>query len=350
MNDQIITERVHARIGLLGNPSDSYYGKTISLSLANFFAEVTLKPSDSIRFVPHLLHDGGTYSSWDLFVSRVNGEGYGGGVKLLKAMCKIFFADCKQRGLELPQQHFELSYETNIPRQSGLSGSSAIACAAFNCLLAFYGLRDRIPVADRPTLVLRAEEELGITAGLQDRVVQVYGGLVYMDFARESMQRHGHGRYESLEPELLPPLWLIYCNSPSDSGKVHSDVRQRWHQGDRTVHEAMARFASFAEKGRSAIEREDELALALLMNKNFELRRQVFGDAALGEANLAMVKCAWSVNAAAKFTGSGGAIVVLCPEGEPQEAALRAACERDGFACVPVQVGPQLHRAPSDES
>ncbi len=47
---------------------------------------------------------------------------------------------------------------------------------------------------------------------------------------------------------------------------------------------------------RSAIEREDELALALLMNKNFELRRQVFGDAALGEANLAMVKCAWSVN------------------------------------------------------
>ena len=47
---------------------------------------------------------------------------------------------------------------------------------------------------------------------------------------------------------------------------------------------------------RLAIEREDELALALLMNKNFELRRQVFGDAALGEANLAMVKCAWSVN------------------------------------------------------
>lgn len=59
-------------------------------------------------------------------------------------------------------------------------------------------------------------------------------------------------RYESLDPELLPPLWLIYTDSPSDSGKVHSDVRQRWHQGDRAVHEAMARFASFAEKGRCA--------------------------------------------------------------------------------------------------
>lgn len=37
-----ITSRVHARIGVLGNPSDGFYGKTISLSLENFFAEVRL--------------------------------------------------------------------------------------------------------------------------------------------------------------------------------------------------------------------------------------------------------------------------------------------------------------------
>lgn len=44
MSDSNITQRVYARIGLLGNPSDSYYGKTISLSLANFFAEVQHEP------------------------------------------------------------------------------------------------------------------------------------------------------------------------------------------------------------------------------------------------------------------------------------------------------------------
>lgn len=32
----------------------------------------------------------------------------------------------------------------------------------------------------RPNLILAAEKELGIVAGLQDRVAQVYGGLVYM--------------------------------------------------------------------------------------------------------------------------------------------------------------------------
>jgi glucuronokinase len=47
---------------------------------------------------------------------------------------------------------------------------------------------------ERPNLVLSAEEELGITAGLQDRVVQVYGGVVYMDFDRDHMQAHGYGR------------------------------------------------------------------------------------------------------------------------------------------------------------
>jgi glucuronokinase len=36
----MITSRVFARIGLLGNPSDGYDGKCIALSLENYFAEV----------------------------------------------------------------------------------------------------------------------------------------------------------------------------------------------------------------------------------------------------------------------------------------------------------------------
>ena len=43
-------------------------------------------------------------------------------------------------------------------------------------------------------MVLSVEEDLGITAGLQDRVVQVYGGVVFMDFDQGHMQTHGCGR------------------------------------------------------------------------------------------------------------------------------------------------------------
>jgi glucuronokinase len=49
----------------------------------------------------------------------------------------------------------------------------------------------------------------------------------------------------------------------------------------------------------------------------------MFGDAALGETNLAMIATARSVGAAAKFTGSGGAIVVYCPQGTQQEQQLQ---------------------------
>jgi len=105
--------------------------------------QVTLSACKTIRFAPHPLHDGGQYDSWDGFRTSLDGEGYGGGVRLLKAMCKVFLHECEERGLQLPEKNFELTYETNIPRQAGLSGSSAIACAALNCLLAYYDIGDR---------------------------------------------------------------------------------------------------------------------------------------------------------------------------------------------------------------
>ena len=44
-----ITRRAHARVGLVGNPSDGFYGKTISVSIDNFWAEVAIHESDTVR-------------------------------------------------------------------------------------------------------------------------------------------------------------------------------------------------------------------------------------------------------------------------------------------------------------
>lgn len=62
--------------------------------------------------------------------------------------------------------------------------------------------------------------------------------------------------------------------------------------------------------------------LASLMNANFKIRRSLYGDAALGSINLDMIQSAVDVGAAAKFCGSGGAIVVCCPGGANQVADL----------------------------
>ena len=65
----------------------------------------------------------------------------------------------------------------------------------------------------RPQFILDVEVgELNINAGLQDRVVQVYEGLVYMDFSRAVMEEQGHGTYINMSGDSLPQVndtWLL---------------------------------------------------------------------------------------------------------------------------------------------
>lgn len=339
MNDKTVIEhKAYARIGLLGNPSDVYYGNTISICITNFWASVKLEPSHHLLVKPHHFHDLVQFDSLNHMVNRLETEGFYGGVRLLMAICKIFYKYCKKNNIDLHERNFTLSYDTNIPRQTGLSGSSAIVCAALNCMLDFYQVRHLVKVEERPNLILAAEKELGIVAGLQDRVVQVYGGLVFMDFSKIHMDKLGHGIYTTMDISLLPPLFLIYAENPSDSGKVHSTVRKRWLEGDEFIRSTMNEVANLAVEGRQALLTNDYAKLASLMNRNFDLRRSMFGDDALGTINLQMVEVARKVGAASKFTGSGGAVVAFCPGGPPQVELLQEACQKAGFIIQPVQV------------
>ncbi|XP_041999594.1 glucuronokinase 1-like [Salvia splendens] len=340
--DAVIEHRAYARVGLLGNPSDVYYGRTISFTLANFWASVKLQPSDHLMILPHPAHDLVQFDSLPHLVDRLSTDGYYGGVRLLMAICKIFHNYCKENNISLHEGNFKLSYDTNIPRQTGLSGSSAIVCAALSCLLDFYKVRHLIKVEVRPNLILNAEKELGIVAGLQDRVAQVYGGLVYMDFDKKLMDDLGHGNYTPMDLNLLPLLYLIYAENPSDSGKVHNTVRQRWLNGDEFIISSMKKVADIALEGRTALIEKDHAELATLMNRNFDLRREMFGDEALGAMNIEMVEIARRVGAASKFTGSGGAVVVFCPEGSSQASLLEDACKKIGFAFQPLEVKPSM--------
>ncbi|GLJ23975.1 hypothetical protein SUGI_0455820 [Cryptomeria japonica] len=342
IEENYIEHRAYARVGLLGNPSDVYYGRTLSFGLANFWAIARLRPSQDLVIEPHPYHDLVQFNSLEHLVTRVQNEGYYGGVRLLMATCKIFFNYCIDHKIDLKGDNFTLSYDTNIPRQTGLSGSSAIVCAALNCLLDFYSVRHLVKVEERPNLILSAEGELGITAGLQDRVAQVYGGVVYMDFKKEYMDKMGHGIYIPLDPAMLPQMHLIYAENPSDSGKIHSAVRKRWLDGEELVIKSMEEIAGLASQGRDALLEKDYYKLAKLMDRNFDLRRLMFGDGALGLININMVETARSVGAACKFTGSGGAVIAFCPNGSSQVRELQDACHKAGYIIQPALVVPPL--------
>jgi glucuronokinase len=300
-----VERHAFARAGLLGNPSDGYFGRALSVVLRNFHATVTLEESADLRIEPDP-QDAEVFPTLQSLVESVARQGYYGGARLVKAAIKTFADHCARHGSILPAQNFTARYQSSIPRQVGLAGSSAIVTATLRALLAFFDLE--IPREQQANLILSAEtEELGITAGLQDRVAQVYDGLTYMDFSKDRMDRLGHGAYEPLDPGLLPALFVAYHPGPAKvSGQVLNDLKHRWERGDPEVLGTLERIAALASRGREALLQGDRERFASLMNENFELRRCIMR---IDERDLAMVETARKLGASAKLTGSGGAIV-----------------------------------------
>ncbi len=303
----IIEERAYARAGLLGNPSDGYFGKTISISIKNFGAKVTLYESPELRIEPDP-EDVNSFSNLSSLLSRIELHGYYGGERLIKASIKKFTEYCRKHDLELSNHNFTIRYRSTIPRQVGMAGSSAIISATMFALMKFYEID--IPQAALPTLILNVEvQELGINAGLQDRVIQVYGGCVYMDFEQKYFKRHNHGVYERLSPFFSNNVFIAYKEELGKvSGTVLNDIYVRYHQGEALVVETLEEIASLAEIGKEKIISQDLDGLSQLINQNFDLRRKIMNISA---ENLQMVETARACGASAKFSGSGGSIVGL---------------------------------------
>lgn len=332
----MIETYAYARAGLLGNPSDGYYGKTISFVVRNFRARVLLYPSARLEIRPSKA-DTPVFESLEDLYETTRWRGYYGGIRLLQALIVRFMEYCRQNGIRLPHRNFTIEYETNIPMRLGLGGSSAIITAGLRALCLYYGVE--IPLHWQADLVWKTETvELGVPAGPQDRVIQVYEGLVYMDFSRELMEGRGYGHYERLDPTLLPNMYVAYRTSLSEGTEVfHSNVRERWRQGDPQVVEAMQTWAGFAERGRQALLERDYETLDALINLNFDLRAQIYR---ISDGNMQMIETARRVGASSNFAGSGGAIVGAYRD-EEMFGRLVDAMRPLGVAVIRPQILPE---------
>ena len=310
MSPTVIRTEAFARAGLVGNPSDGYFGKTISFIIRNYSARIELTEAKKIEIVPNE-RDHSTFGSLDELMADVALYGYYGGLRLLKATVKRFFETCRQRELKLHDRCFRLKYHSTIPARVGMAGSSAIITACLRALMKFYGVTEQhLGKPHLPNLILSVEnEELGIPAGLQDRVIQVYEGAVFMDFDRDYMGKAKHGRYEEIDPKLLPPLYVAFQAKFGEGTEVpHNDLRKRWVAGDREVHDAMQQWAALAQQTRDLLFAGKKHEIAPLLNANFDLRRRILGEMICAD-HVRMVDTARKVGCSAKFTGSGGAIV-----------------------------------------
>ena len=295
--------RAFARAALAGNPSDGYGGATLAVALANFAAKVEVAPDPRPAVDPPSPLVDATVRRF----ARDHGPPPGGG-------------------------GVRVRWSTNIPREVGLGGSSAIVTATLRALAALVGLTFAPDVLADTALAVEVDD-LGIAAGLQDRVAQAYGGLTFMEFAVAGRAGGASGRYESIDPELLPSLFVAYRpDAASASGAVHAELRARFDRGDPPVLAAMAELAALARGARDALVAGDEAAFGRCLDATFDVRRRIVR---LNPRHLALIEHARRAGATANYTGSGGAIVGVWGA---RPDAVRAALRELGARCVAAAV------------
>jgi glucuronokinase len=224
-----------------------------------------------------------------------------------------------------------------------LAGSSAIVIGVLRALYRStqHPLPHHLPLA---SMALGVETRgLGITAGMQDRLVQAYGRPVLMRF-----DPHGEFDLERapgadrpsaviVEPGTDFRLLVAHRGGWSEPSQVvHGDLRRRFAAGDHTVRRAMSQLLAHAISAGSAFAAGNAELLGASMDATYDLRASMID---LSPGHVEMIEAARSAGASANYTGSGGAIAVLSSSDEI-ETATRQSLKSLGCEIVPVDAGP----------
>ncbi len=310
------TTTVHPRIGLLGNPSDLYNGAVLGFTFSEFTARIHLDPNEQLEF-----QGAGTSLCVSIDESIEPTLGSDGAELLAAAYRRLSLAYpahlAKAGGVRV-------RFESDIPRQVGLSGSSGLIVAALQA----YALHAGINLEPEELALLAQEaetDELGLIAGPQDRVLQAHGGLLAMDFGAITPV------LKRLELNLLPPLLIAHNPTPGNSsGDVHRAVMARWRREEREVQGVMGELAALVARGVDALKQGDVDLLVSLMNRNLELRSSLF---AIDESDHRVIESGRQVGAGAKLCGSGGAVVFAHPDPGVLER-LAQSVSQAGWNCL----------------
>ncbi len=286
--DLIITASAPGRCGIAGNPSDIYGGKVLSCSLP---ARATCRLT-------------------------VGGEGLPEDLTLWKAATARY-----------PLDGVRVEWSSDVPRSSGLAGSTALLAATLACILKARGeAPDELQTPAFAELVRDIERnEAGVMCGYQDAYMVVHGGLRLMNFAGKHPVNPGPdatlediGRFG---PQL--PFLLITTGVERLSGSVHGPMADRWLAGDREVVETMLHLAKLPEIAAGALMSRDYPVLAEVMTDN-QARIAALGGS--GDAIDSLISDCLDCGAmSAKLAGAGmgGTVLALGLDLDDLENQLR---------------------------
>jgi galactokinase/mevalonate kinase-like predicted kinase len=343
---------IPARINILGNPADACEGDFATISSAvDVYAGALVEPSDDLS-IDMLVRNGDGLETMRrmTFSPAAIPLPYDGQLDLVKAAINRLHRHSTEFRRKLSQHGVRIATWTDVPRQSGLGGSSLFVLLTLAGLRAFYELD---PSAHNDYVLAELTQqvearELGITCGFADRYVPLFGGIAYVDYRSKLHQRGlGHepfATYERLDAWVDDlPLVAVSSGVQRDSGDVHGRMRPHYLEEHRAwmirggSPPPMVRFMTkaweTAWRGKIALLAGDWDAFGQLMNENHHAVNQMmaycgFSDGAGWVSNLFIEAALASGALGAKLTGAGGGGSVFALTRPGEEEVLMAAWQK----------------------
>jgi galactokinase/mevalonate kinase-like predicted kinase len=336
---------IPARINILGNPTDANEGDYATISAAvDLRASALIESTAGIKLeLQAASMDGTSNESVSKHFMQTPPLPYDGELDLLTGAVNRLYDYSAELQDKLTSKGFHITAWSEVPRQSGLGGSTLFILLTLVGLRTFYNL-DPVKHNDYllAELAQRVEaKELGITCGFADRYVPLFGGIAYLDFRgkihQKEIKQEPYVTYERLDKFINQlPLAAISTGIQRDSGIVHERMRplylEEYNQWKLRGGEppALVKLMIDAWKtawqGKIALLEGNLETFGELMNQNHHLVEEMmtrcgFSDGA-GWANNILIQTARDHGAlGAKLTGAGGggSVFALTKPGEERK-------------------------------
>jgi D-glycero-alpha-D-manno-heptose-7-phosphate kinase len=223
-------------------------------------------------------------------------------------------------------EHFHLhgiriTTRTDVPRGSGLGGSSALAVALVRALSELAGTA--VEGDDLIALVRDLETRLlNVPAGVQDYYPPVYGGLAALHLEPGGIVRHPISLPLG---DLAQHFILHYSEIAHFSGTNNWEIYKRHIDGDESVRTALGAIARTAQSMEHALETHDLPAAGAALAEEWSIRKSIIRGISTPEIDAAVDAAvragAWGAKVCG--AGGGGCIVFLTPA-EHRARVLRA--------------------------
>lgn len=319
-----------ARINIIGNPTDANEGDYATISCAidlRAWAEIESVQSQ-IRLIADQTRVSAARILQEVYPLTQTPLPYTGNLDLIKGAINGLRKHSPEFSKKIQESGFLIKTGSDVPRQSGLGGSSLFVLLTLAGLREIYEL-NRVQHNDYvlAEIAQRVEsKELGITCGFADRYVPLFGGLAYLDYRgklyQTALNEEPYVTYERLDPYAGHlPLVIIYSGIKHNSGYIHKRMRPRFIQEYQNwqlrggsppeiVH-LMIKTWETAWRGKIALLGGDQQRLGNLMNENHVYVNQMMKICGLedgaGIVNNLLVEAALQNGAlGSKLTGAGG--------------------------------------------